>query len=552
MTAHRVWRAAVRVWNAIPLREPWRVLVPLLVFHWLALVAFTTRVNHNGWLFYQGGDQIWFWTTSWLMTGRDITEPVVSHGWSLVLAPLALVAGPAFVNGLPGALVLQVIVLAPIALWCVYELGARIGGRMVGYTAAFLWTVVPYAVIPLFEQRYHDRYVDQFLPHPLGLTAMADQPTVVCLLASAVFTVRAIHGRDPRAAALAGLLAGFATLMKPSSLLFLLGVFAATLLARRWRETVAFAVALAPALGALTLWKQQGFGYIPAFTYQEEVRVALGVDTITSPYDRYVDIDWDHLHLNLLALAEVFFSLRVLQWLPIAGAIAVARRSIPIAVFLSLWFWAFFVIKGSAFASSVDSGSFFRFLMPVFPVLVLMAASLPVLVPRWGQRWAERTRIAPPRHTGRAALIAGVLALGVAPLVAAAAVSPLRGADRSILVDGIAVPVDGGLDLRARAGPAGRVLLRWDRPDTPSVGVFYKLFRTQAAMDTHCGSSAYGGADVCDLTGEVVRITRATIAADQPGRGPWTYRVGAAANWVDDPQLGDVFLLSKPVTVTVR
>ena len=81
MTTRGVWNAAVRAWNGIPLREPWRLLVPLLVIHWLALVAFTTRVNHNGWLFYQGGDQIWYWTTSWLLGHGSIIVPLVSPGW---------------------------------------------------------------------------------------------------------------------------------------------------------------------------------------------------------------------------------------------------------------------------------------------------------------------------------------------------------------------------------------------------------------------------------------------------------------------------------------
>ena len=125
----RVWRAAVRAWNGIPLREPWRLLVPLLVVHWLALVVFTTRVNHNGWLFYQGGDQIWYWTTSWLLGHGSITVPIVSHGWPMLLVPFAWIGGPGFLGGLPGPLLLQALVVAPIALWCVYELGARIGGR---------------------------------------------------------------------------------------------------------------------------------------------------------------------------------------------------------------------------------------------------------------------------------------------------------------------------------------------------------------------------------------------------------------------------------------
>ena len=34
-----------------------------------------------------------------------------------------------------------------------------------------------------------------------------------------------------------------------------------------------------------------------------------------------------------------------------------------------------------------------------------------------------------------------------------------------------------------------------------------------------------------------------------PGR--WTYRVGVAANWLDDPSLGDVVLVSAGAVVTV-
>ena len=48
-----------------------------------------------------------------------------------------------------------------------------------------------------------------------------------------------------------------------------------------------------------------------------------------------------------------------------------------------------------------------------------------------------------------------------------------------------------------------------------------------------------------------MQTTRDRKVIDRPGPGTWTYRVGAGANWVDDPELGDVFLLSNPVTVTV-
>ena len=379
----RAWRGFVRAWNAIPLREPWRLLVPLLVVHWLALVAFTTRVNHNGWLFYQGGDQIWFWTTGWLLGHGSITVPAVSQGWSMLLVPFAWIGGAGFLGGLPGTVLLQALVVAPIALWCVYELGARIGGRVIGYWAAAIWTLGPYVAIPLFVHRYHDRYVDQFLPMPLGLTAMADYTGTVFLLLSAVFTLRAIENRDPGTVAVAGLAAGFAALVKPSNLIFLAAPIVALLVARRWRELVVGGAALAPAVLALALWKYRGYGYLPAFAYQE-AHVALGPDSLLTPFDRYTVIDWDNIGDNLASLREVFWSMRVLQFLPFAGAIAVARRSVPAALMLSLWFWGFFLFKGSAEDATVDSGAFFRFLLPGIPAFLLLAASLPLLIPKYG------------------------------------------------------------------------------------------------------------------------------------------------------------------------
>src|SRR4029077_20579818 len=60
-------------------REPWRVLVPLLVIQLLAEIVFAFSVNHNGFVFYQGGDQIWYYTTGWLGRGGRIPEAVSFH-----------------------------------------------------------------------------------------------------------------------------------------------------------------------------------------------------------------------------------------------------------------------------------------------------------------------------------------------------------------------------------------------------------------------------------------------------------------------------------------
>jgi hypothetical protein len=58
-------------------------------------------------------------------------------------------------------------------------------------------------------------------------------------------------------------------------------------------------------------------------------------------------------------------------------------------------------------------------------------------------------------------------------------------------------------------------------------------------------------ADQCRLYTKPVATTRSGSYDDQPGPGTWTYRIGESANWLDDPHLGDVYVLSPPVTVTV-
>ena len=546
----RAAAATARAWERVPVAEPWRVLLPLLAVHWVALGLFALSVRNNGWLFYQGGDQIWYYTTGWLLGDGWIPFPRVSQGWSLLLAPISLVAGPGYVSALPAVVLLQVFVLAPAALWAVYEIAGRLGGRLGGYVAVLVWTFAPYLTIPLFADRYHEKYVEQFLPHVLGLTAMADYPSVVLMLVAAALSIRAVQARDPRAAVVAGLAAGFAGVIKPSNYIFVAAPLVGFAFSRRPREFLAFACALAPSLGALTLWKYQGLGYVPAFsTSYQEIRLASAGDTLLRPYNRYVHIDWDHLHINLLQLREVFWSMRVLEWVPLAGAIAVARRSVPAALLLSVWFWSFFVFKGSAEGASVEGGSFWRLVMPGVPALLIMVAALPLLVPRLGPDLANRFRLPTVRPLSNKIVVVAALVLGVAPLAAAAVVRPLEGEGKVVEVNGIAVPVDGDIALDTGVQP-GAVQLRWRELGIGNAEVFYRLLRSRGATDNECIVHP-GGVKRCLVTGEAVRTTRGKTALDRPGRGTWTYRVGVGANHLDDPRAGDVFLVSRPVTVTL-
>jgi hypothetical protein len=500
-------------------------------------VALALSTEHNGWLYYQGGDQIWLVTTGWLFTLVEMPWAIISPGWPLVLAPITALTGPDMVAAIPPTMALNVLVLGPLATWAVYALAARIAGVGAGLWCAALWVVAPYAAIPLFVDRYHERYVEQFLPQALGLTQLADYPSMVLLLLSAALLVRSLDPGRLHEAVAAGLLAGYAGAVKPANYLFLAGAGAAFVLARRWREAVGFGLALAPAALAVLIWKAKGLG-------PEQVHAAAGaaVPPVASVFDRIDTLDWDSWRSNMSGLREYFWSARVLQWAPLAGAVAVARRSLPACGLLAGWLFAFVLVKGSSPVATVDSGSFFRLLMPAFPAFIVLVAAVPLLVPGLFRRLGEGIAPVATAPLGRRALVALAVVLAALPVGAVAVARPVDGPEHAIIVDEILVPVDPeAMGLRVEVTNAGN-RLTWDEP-TGLARLFYRVYRTRgpAADDVRCEER---GATKCDLEMDVLGTARARSYLDRGARAWASYRIGAAANWEDDPAQGDVFLLS--------
>ena len=192
------------------LERPRAVLGGLIAAQIAATLALALSVAHNGWVWFQGGDQIWMTTTGWLLGQRELPPTEIGYLWPAVQAPVTWVTGPTYVQALPPLVLAQVLVLGPMALLCVYGIASRIGGRLLGYWASFLWVVAPFAAIPLFVGRYHERWIEQFLPQALGLTAMADFPSMVLALAAVLFVVRSLSPGRVTDAVLAGVLIGAA------------------------------------------------------------------------------------------------------------------------------------------------------------------------------------------------------------------------------------------------------------------------------------------------------------------------------------------------------
>jgi Dolichyl-phosphate-mannose-protein mannosyltransferase len=535
-------------------RQPWNVLAALVIAQWAAVAVFALVVRHNGWVFFQGGDQTFYYTDSWVISHAHIPEAEIGFAWSYLLSPLALIVGPNYLTALPVLIVFQTVLLLPLALYCVYAIAARIGGRRLGYAAAALWVAGPFVVIPLFVDRYHGRYVGNFLPQALGLTGLGDFPSLVCLLVAALFCLRALDRRDPVDGIVAGLAVGFAIGMKPANALFLAGPLLAFLVARRLREGLGFAVALVPGLLALALWKYRGLGHLPLLTSTSKAVAASREFSgpIGSPLSRYLNLDWSRLKDDVVQLHEFLPVLPVLIALPILGLIGALRRSLPAALLLLGWVGAFILVKGTSDQANIESGTLLRLFLPGFPPLLIFTALIPLA-------WRDRLPGGPDsRAVDRRVLAGAAVVFGLVPVLLFLALSPLR--DRSAVKyfdENVFVPVDGGFTVTVGRGGGGE-LVRWRGVSASTTDAFYRVFRVrpdEPAPDPtlapgregiRCLAVARHRASDCRLEMTPIGESRTASFVDHPPAGPWVYRVGLVTNWLDDLSLGDLMLLSAP------
>ena len=514
-----------------------------------ATLVLALAADHNGWVWFQGGDQIWLSTQGWLLGQLELPPTELGYLWSYALTPIMWVTGPTYVQALPPLVVLQVLVLGPVALLCIYDLASRIGGRLLGYWASFLWAIAPIASIPLFVDRYQERFGEQFLPQALGLTAMSDYPSMVLVLASAVFVVRSLDAARVTDAVLAGLLLGAATAVKPPNLLMGVGAALAYLVARRWRAGLAFGLAIVPSLLVIALWKERGLGGIPVLGL-EQTRVAMGAATtaISVDLDQYFDFDVDHWLQQMDYMREFFFSARVAQWAPIAGLIAVLRvRRGAIAALLAGWLAAFLVVKGFSPRADIQANSFWRLLMPAWPAYLLLFAAIPLLVPTLVRRLGDRMRSpSSPPVALRWLAVAAVLTVLV-PATAIAVSSPLEGPALAVTQDDagnfILTSVDESVSLRVEQVAEGQ-RLTWE-DDSWRANVFYRVYRAEGE-DVECENTDGHPAQSCYVRGTPIATVREHEFVDPDGSPGATYRIGVGTNWVDDPAFGDVFVFSQP------
>src|SRR5437016_3373761 len=97
-------------------REPLLVLAPLVAIQWVAVVALALSAHHNGWLFYQGGDQTFYYSTAWLLSHWTLPGTPIGYAWAVLLTPIAFFAGPNVLAAVPAIVVLNAGILLPVSL----------------------------------------------------------------------------------------------------------------------------------------------------------------------------------------------------------------------------------------------------------------------------------------------------------------------------------------------------------------------------------------------------------------------------------------------------
>jgi hypothetical protein len=427
-----------------------------------------------------------------------------------------------------------------------------LAGRVYAYVVCVLWVAFPVLVIHFFLADYHARYVDMTLPAAVGLTDRGDFPSLVILLVAAYFTLRlATTSRDLDALAV-GLAIGFAIAVKPSNVLFAPAPLFALVVARRFRGIVIAAAATLPSVVALTIWKQRGLGYLPAFSAGETgvalASVAVTLAAIHLNLQRYVPIDWDKLHHNLDGFREYTWSQRMVYFTTIGGLVGLLRRWTVAGVLVGTWLAVFLVAKGSHPGSDFYLGGFLSHLVPAFPAYFLLVVSLPFLLPFYGRRDRRTT----PRYSGTAlpAVASGVLGLFALAGLLVVSILPTSARATTADVPGFfLVPID-TFHLDAKV-VGDSVYFRWPSAGPGGNEARYAVLRTAGTAD-QC--PRYPGSGACQLQADFVGSVPGTVLStvDRPPPGTWTYRIGQSVS-ADSAHRGDsdLIVLSTPVRVRV-
>lgn len=246
--------------------------------------------------------------------------------------------------------------LLAVQMALVYALADRIGGRIYALTAGLVLVIAPvvlakrYFIIGGHDLDYKVVYRQSVLPTEFGLTDRA-QLVAACLFLAATLVVVLRAPATAWTAAATAALTGSAVLVSPRTWPALLAPVLAAAAGRRALPLAAAAATAGAALLLLALTR-----HVP-----------------------HVPLGWHDMGRSLDNLREFSWSRRILEYLPIAGVIGLARRSLPAGLFVGMVVLATVVFPLARPLSLTD---YLFAIVPGMSAYWLLAASIGFLWPR--------------------------------------------------------------------------------------------------------------------------------------------------------------------------
>jgi hypothetical protein len=290
----------------------------------------------------------------------DAVPPPVA---AVLLVVLQLVAAMALGHGQgwhrsTGSEAAAALLLA-VQVVLVYALILRVASRTAALFAGLVLVAGPVVLAKRYfisgggnpPTDYRIVYRHDVLPTAFGLPARSGLVAACLLLASAWFVLARTRLPLWATAGLGGAAAAAAALVYPRAWLALAAPVAAMLVARRLPGLIATLATAAVGLIALAV-----FRHVP--------HVAFG---------------WHQMGQTLDSVREFSWSRRLLEYLPLAGLVGLARRSAPTAAFFGVALLALVILPLSR---PIGLTNYLLAIVPGVPVYWLLTACIPFLVPR--------------------------------------------------------------------------------------------------------------------------------------------------------------------------
>lgn len=285
----------------------------------------------------------------------QVVVPLIGAQWTLATV-VALAVGH---SGSLALAVPQVLILGPAGLIVVYEIALRLAGRVFAAWAAFVWVVLPFAVLLYATPSLRHPYAHSGLLQVIGLSGDTRLAATVAFGLATYFAIRAVEtGAYLHACAMVAAAAAGGALA-PREALVAVAPLAVLVLSNRRRLAIAATVALAACLGG--------------------VAAAVGAGALSGPFGR---IGWTDPGNALAGLSENLWSGRVLEWLAIAGIAGTLRRSPRIGAALGIAYAAALLSVGGARVPLDRNVLLLHALLPAWFAVVLVVAAIPLLAPR--------------------------------------------------------------------------------------------------------------------------------------------------------------------------